>query len=252
MSTNPLLLFSFLALGLFETKEVKFQLVLHSGKDKFEKTNRSEEWFQQVDSRMEVSYSSEISVGKETTKEEGTRDRIKYIPGKDDGNKGHSWMKIEELKGKPILQLSSAVVRLKNAKYPNIFPKRYEKLNELKEGEDYDLIQQTASYELEWVRGSFKDFNDGEDIELRFSEKGTTEFLTDFRKSVAQEVWPVLLKMKGKEAPKPEGTIWIKALKKNKEESFDFRGRIRGNLDRFEIDWIPLQVDITATVKSDS
>jgi len=251
MTLNLIFIFAIFTQTSLESRELQFQLVLHSSKDKFEKSKSEEEWLPQIDGQMTFSYSREVTIQKVKSREATTRDRVKYVPGQDDGGIGHSWMKLEEIKGKPILQLSSALVRLKKSSYPNVFPKKGDKTDRLKEGDDYGLIRQTARYELEWVKGSWSEFQNGEDVELRFSKSGTQEFLIDFRRQVAREIWAALLKMKGQDAPNPEGTIWIKTLKKNKEESLDYRGRIRGNRDRFEIDWIPVQVDVTAKVQCD-
>lgn len=250
------LLFSLLSLSSLKSEEIKLQLILHSSKDKFEKTKDDEEWFSQVDGKIEFSYRSEFRViGEPGSKKnpltsKSARDRIRYVAGKDDGGRGHSKMKITEIDGAPTLELSSALVRIKNASYPNVFPKREEKLNDLKEGDDFDIVRQSATYELDWVKGSWVDYQNKEDVELRFSKAGTKSYLTDFRAQVAAEVWAAILKMKAKEALEPEGSIWIKTLKKNKEESLDFRGRIRGNRDRFEVDWISVQVDVTAKVQT--
>lgn len=234
-----------------ETLLVRLEISLAEGKERFEKSRPTVEWYEQVRSDHRVVTSLHM-----TSKDRGTKEKIEtfdadYVAGRDDGGRGFSWLKMVFKDGKPKLELKSEVVRLLQPTPESInrFPSREMDFSKMKEGVDFEIMKSSAIYDLEFVEGSMKDWQDSKEVKLRLTKEGLKSFITDLRTRIEDDVRQTLLSLRSLESNK-EPTIRIEE-KKSKEarDLQNSQGLLVGNQDRLEVLWPSVTFLVDAKVE---
>ncbi len=216
------------------------KLEMTQAEDQFVRSEADSLLFIQSKHRSETRVQASLFSKSRGFREETELIELDYVPGKDDGGRGKSEMKLLESDGKFFVELNSILIVSNEPSndLKDIFVRNPDLLKDPKQIRE---IKQTARYEIEFTKGSFSAFKNGQMCEWRLKTSSLEQFLIDTRNQIDAELIRKLEVFRDPQlGEKISGTISIQLSEKSAQKR---NIQFRGTGDEIFVEWPPFTVE---------